>query len=181
MQYQSYIYGKNHWLLEPDLIAFLKQYWPDLSQHEAALIDLSGDAMPVPAVLFTLPSPTPPPTAEAGDPGVIAPEIKAIPVPPGFTPVKDSASDYRADDGKIQSATITYLGPGDVEGVKDFYRENLTADQGFDFVDENLASSAPEEGDLFYVYTVDGVAYSLSIMVKTEPGGVQFELIVQGE
>ncbi len=33
MQYQSYAYGKNHWLLEPDLSAILLQYWPDLPHH----------------------------------------------------------------------------------------------------------------------------------------------------
>lgn len=37
MQYQSYAYGKNHWLLEPDLSAILKQYWPDLPNHTADL------------------------------------------------------------------------------------------------------------------------------------------------
>jgi alkylation response protein AidB-like acyl-CoA dehydrogenase len=39
MEYQSYSCGKNHWLLEPDLKAILSQYWPDLPQHEAALIE----------------------------------------------------------------------------------------------------------------------------------------------
>lgn len=37
MQYQSYAYGKNHWLVEPDLRAILNSYWPDLPQHEAEL------------------------------------------------------------------------------------------------------------------------------------------------
>ena len=37
MQYQSYAYGKNHWLLEPDLGAILGQYWPDLPNHTADL------------------------------------------------------------------------------------------------------------------------------------------------
>jgi alkylation response protein AidB-like acyl-CoA dehydrogenase len=44
MQYQSYICGKNHWLLEPDLKAILRKYWPDWSQHEAALIDFGAVA-----------------------------------------------------------------------------------------------------------------------------------------
>ena len=44
MQYQSYICGKNHWLLEPDLKAILRKYWPDLPQHEAALIEFGAVA-----------------------------------------------------------------------------------------------------------------------------------------
>ncbi len=44
MHYQSYIYGKNHWLLEPDLKAILSRYWPDLTLHEAALIDFGAVA-----------------------------------------------------------------------------------------------------------------------------------------
>lgn len=38
MEYQSYIYGKNHWLLEPDLKPLLKRYWKDYSQKEDQLI-----------------------------------------------------------------------------------------------------------------------------------------------
>jgi acyl-CoA dehydrogenase len=38
MKYQSYAYGKNHWLLEPDLKAILGRYWGDLSSHEGELI-----------------------------------------------------------------------------------------------------------------------------------------------
>jgi alkylation response protein AidB-like acyl-CoA dehydrogenase len=37
MHYQSFAYGKNHWLLEPDLGAILKQYWLDLPQYAADL------------------------------------------------------------------------------------------------------------------------------------------------
>ncbi len=37
MQYQSYAYGKNHWLIEPDLKAILLSYWPDLPRHEPEL------------------------------------------------------------------------------------------------------------------------------------------------
>lgn len=40
MKYQSYIYGKNHWLLEPDLEAILGQYLPDLPDHRETLIML---------------------------------------------------------------------------------------------------------------------------------------------
>ena len=40
MKYQSYIYGKNHWLLEPDLEAILGQYLPDLSDYQETLIML---------------------------------------------------------------------------------------------------------------------------------------------
>ena len=39
MQYQSYLCGKNHWLLEPDLKAILSQYWPDLPKQESSLIE----------------------------------------------------------------------------------------------------------------------------------------------
>jgi acyl-CoA dehydrogenase len=37
MQFQSYAYGKNHWLLDPDLKPILRQYWQDLPRHEQAL------------------------------------------------------------------------------------------------------------------------------------------------
>ena len=33
MEFQSYAYGKNHWLLEPDLKPILQCYWPDLDRH----------------------------------------------------------------------------------------------------------------------------------------------------
>ncbi len=37
MEFQSYAYGKNHWLLEPDLVHVLRRYWADLEAHEAEL------------------------------------------------------------------------------------------------------------------------------------------------
>ena len=37
MEFQSYAYGKNHWLLEPDLKGILKKYWADFSGHEEEL------------------------------------------------------------------------------------------------------------------------------------------------
>ena len=37
MQFQSYAYGKNHWLMEPDLPAILQQRWSDYPQHQAEL------------------------------------------------------------------------------------------------------------------------------------------------
>lgn len=37
MEFQSYAYGKNHWLLNPDLKPILRQYWKDLPHHEEAL------------------------------------------------------------------------------------------------------------------------------------------------
>jgi acyl-CoA dehydrogenase len=39
MQYQSYIYGKNHWRLEPDLKSILSKYWKDFPQQEGSLIE----------------------------------------------------------------------------------------------------------------------------------------------
>jgi acyl-CoA dehydrogenase len=39
MEYQSYIYGKNHWLLEPDLKFILEKYWPDLADHGESLTE----------------------------------------------------------------------------------------------------------------------------------------------
>ncbi len=38
MRFQSYIYGKNHYLLDPDLKAILSYYWPALAKHESDLI-----------------------------------------------------------------------------------------------------------------------------------------------
>lgn len=38
MKFQSYAYGKNHWLLEPDLKLILQQYWPGLAQREGQLV-----------------------------------------------------------------------------------------------------------------------------------------------
>lgn len=37
MKHQSYAYGKNHWLLDPDLKPILSQYWTGLPEHEAEL------------------------------------------------------------------------------------------------------------------------------------------------
>ena len=37
MNFQSYAYGKNHWLLDPDLKPILQYYWPEFPQHEAEL------------------------------------------------------------------------------------------------------------------------------------------------
>jgi alkylation response protein AidB-like acyl-CoA dehydrogenase len=42
MEYQSYICGKNHWLLEPDLRPILSRYWPDLPKHESSLIEFGA-------------------------------------------------------------------------------------------------------------------------------------------
>jgi alkylation response protein AidB-like acyl-CoA dehydrogenase len=44
MEYQSYIRGKNHWLLEPDLKAILSKYWPDLPRQEPSLIEFGAMA-----------------------------------------------------------------------------------------------------------------------------------------
>ena len=44
MSYQSYICGKNHWLLEPDLKFILRRYWTDLPKHEPSLIDFGAVA-----------------------------------------------------------------------------------------------------------------------------------------
>jgi len=37
LSFQSYTYGKNHWLLEPDLPHILASCWPDLPRHEPEL------------------------------------------------------------------------------------------------------------------------------------------------
>jgi alkylation response protein AidB-like acyl-CoA dehydrogenase len=37
MDFQSYAYGKNHWLLDPDLRHILARYWPDYCQYEGEL------------------------------------------------------------------------------------------------------------------------------------------------
>ncbi|HEY43345.1 MAG TPA: acyl-CoA dehydrogenase [Anaerolineae bacterium] len=37
MEYQSYIYGKNHWLLESDLKVILEKYWSDFRDHQESL------------------------------------------------------------------------------------------------------------------------------------------------
>lgn len=39
MQFQSYAYGKNHWLLEPDLKPILQKYWGGYNQHEKELLE----------------------------------------------------------------------------------------------------------------------------------------------
>jgi acyl-CoA dehydrogenase len=38
MKHKSYAHGLNHWLLEPDLIHILKNYWKDLPEKEQVLI-----------------------------------------------------------------------------------------------------------------------------------------------
>jgi alkylation response protein AidB-like acyl-CoA dehydrogenase len=42
LNFQSYAYGKNHWLLEPDLPHILARYWPELPQHEPELVDFGA-------------------------------------------------------------------------------------------------------------------------------------------
>jgi acyl-CoA dehydrogenase len=37
MEFQSYAYQKNHWLLEPDLAHVLKRYWEGFAENEAEL------------------------------------------------------------------------------------------------------------------------------------------------
>jgi alkylation response protein AidB-like acyl-CoA dehydrogenase len=37
MNFQSYAYGQNHWLLDPDLRNILRVYWPAMPEHEAEL------------------------------------------------------------------------------------------------------------------------------------------------
>jgi acyl-CoA dehydrogenase len=39
MQFQSYAFQKNHWLLEPDLKPILQKYWPDFPKHEPDLTE----------------------------------------------------------------------------------------------------------------------------------------------
>ncbi|HEX6303089.1 MAG TPA: acyl-CoA dehydrogenase family protein [Anaerolineales bacterium] len=39
MQFQSYAYGKNHWLLEPDLKPILQKYWGDYEKHKQDLVE----------------------------------------------------------------------------------------------------------------------------------------------
>jgi alkylation response protein AidB-like acyl-CoA dehydrogenase len=39
MHYQSYIYGSNHWLIEPDLKTILRRYWPAVEAHETELTE----------------------------------------------------------------------------------------------------------------------------------------------
>lgn len=34
MEYRSYLYGKNHWSLEPDLKVYLQRYWPAAPDYE---------------------------------------------------------------------------------------------------------------------------------------------------
>ncbi|MGD8554229.1 MAG: acyl-CoA dehydrogenase family protein [Anaerolineales bacterium] len=40
MQYQSYAYGKNHWLIEPDLSYILERYWKGLKKHQSQFAEL---------------------------------------------------------------------------------------------------------------------------------------------
>jgi alkylation response protein AidB-like acyl-CoA dehydrogenase len=42
MEYQSYIHGKNHWDLDPDLEFVLGSYWSDLDSHREALRAFGG-------------------------------------------------------------------------------------------------------------------------------------------
>ncbi|MEJ2666790.1 MAG: acyl-CoA dehydrogenase family protein [Deinococcales bacterium] len=37
MEFQSYAYGTNHWLADPDLRAVLERVWPEVTAHEAEL------------------------------------------------------------------------------------------------------------------------------------------------
>ena len=42
MEFQSYTYRKNHWLLEPDLKAILGGYWADLQEHRGEFEDFGA-------------------------------------------------------------------------------------------------------------------------------------------
>ncbi len=42
MNFQSYAYGKNHWLLEPDLKHILASYWPGLPKYEPELVQFGA-------------------------------------------------------------------------------------------------------------------------------------------
>ena len=42
MQFQSYAYGRNHWLLEPDLPAVLARYWPSYQEHQDEFEDFGA-------------------------------------------------------------------------------------------------------------------------------------------
>lgn len=42
MRHQSYAYGKNHWLLEPDLPHVLGRYWADLDQYREQLSEFGS-------------------------------------------------------------------------------------------------------------------------------------------
>lgn len=42
MEFQSYAYGKNHWLLDPDLPVVLGRYWPEFRSREAQLESLGA-------------------------------------------------------------------------------------------------------------------------------------------
>lgn len=39
MKHRSYIYGKNHWILEPDLKVILGQYWENFANHEDEFVN----------------------------------------------------------------------------------------------------------------------------------------------
>ena len=42
MEYQSYIYGKNHWHLEPDLKVILEKYWKEFPDHQEDLTEFGS-------------------------------------------------------------------------------------------------------------------------------------------
>ena len=42
MNFQSYAFGKNHWLLEPDLKHILRRYWPGFCEREPSLTDFGA-------------------------------------------------------------------------------------------------------------------------------------------
>ncbi len=44
MNHRSYAYGKNHWLLDPDLRPILSKHWPKWGEHEQTLIDFGNVA-----------------------------------------------------------------------------------------------------------------------------------------
>jgi acyl-CoA dehydrogenase len=44
MEFQSYAYGKNHWLLDPDLKPVLRQYWKELPENETRLAQFGATA-----------------------------------------------------------------------------------------------------------------------------------------
>ncbi|HEX9114782.1 MAG TPA: hypothetical protein VGA61_01830 [Anaerolineae bacterium] len=149
---------------------------------EQAFVDLSGGLAKVPAILRALPTAAPTATAKppvAGDPASVPAELKAIPAPPGFMVVKDSAHRY-PDAGKVETASVSYAGKGDIQSVKDFFKKNLTEAAGFEFVDEDLSSSGPDEGDLTFSYTTNEAGYGLSINIENKGGNLLIQLYMEG-
>jgi hypothetical protein len=95
---------------------------PTPAKAEATDTPESEAAAPTPAKAEATDTPAPP---KAGDASSIAPELKDVPVPSGFTLVEGSAIRME-EGGKFKGATANWFGKTSIKDVAQFYKGQMT-------------------------------------------------------